>query len=246
MTVIQGLLLGLLQGLTEFLPVSSSGHLVIAQHLFGITTPPVVFDVLVHLATGLAIVVVLWPQILKLNRQLLGLIILATLPAAVIGFFLNNKIELIFNSLPLVGFSLIITAILLFSTKFIKKKSSVHNLTSKNSILIGFFQALAIIPGISRSGSTITAGLHTGLNPTTAFNFSFLLSLPAILGAQLLQLNKVANIQLSEIPVLMIGFLMAFLSGIIALKLLKNIVIKSKLHQFGYYCLVLGTIILIF
>ena len=246
MTVIQSLLLGLLQGLTEFLPVSSSGHLVIAQHLFGITTPPVVFDVLVHLATGLAIVVVLWPQILKLNRQLLGLIILATFPAAVVGFFLNKKIELIFDSLPLVGLSLIITAILLFSTKLIKKKSSVRNLTSKNSILIGFFQALAIIPGISRSGSTITAGLHTGLNPKTAFNFSFLLSLPAILGAQLLQLNKLVDINPSEISALIIGFLMAFISGIFALKLLKNIVIKSKLHQFGYYCLILGTIILAF
>jgi len=243
MTFIQGLLLGLLQGLTEFLPVSSSGHLVIAQHLFNITSSSVIFDILVHLATGLAIVVVLWSKILKLNKEKIGLIILATIPAALVGFFLNKSIEVIFSSLPLVGISLIITSLFLFSTRLLK--TSTKKLTSKNSFTIGLFQALAIIPGISRSGSTIVAGLHTGLKPITAFNFSLLLFLPAILGAQLLQLDKVANIPASQIPTLIIGFITAFFSGLISLKLLQKIVIKSKLYQFGYYCLILGVIVLI-
>lgn len=243
MTPIQGLLLGLLQGLTEFLPVSSSGHLVIAQHLFGFSSPPVAFDILVHVATALAIIIVIWPVILKLNRRFIILIILASLPAALVGFFLNTQVEALFSSLPLVGLSLIITAFLLFSTSISKK--TLTQLNPKNSFIIGLFQALAIIPGISRSGSTIAAGLFQNLKPTTVFNFSFLLSLPAILGAQILHFNQLTQSTYFPPSTLVLGFLAAFISGFFSLKLLRKIVIKAQLSRFGFYCLALGVILLL-
>lgn len=243
MTIYQSLILGLIQGLTEFLPVSSSGHLVIAQHLLNISIPPVVFDVLVHLATALAIVVVIFKDLIKITSKQIRFILLASLPAGLVGFFLNSYTETLFSSLPLVGLALLVTSVILFSTKLIQtKKFKVRNL--KNTFLIGLAQALAIIPGISRSGSTIVTGLHLGLKPTTAFNFSFLLSLPAIIGAQLLQLDKLALLPSSQLPTLLIGFLTAFISGFFALKLLKKFVLKGNLHYFGYYCLVIGLLTL--
>ena len=244
MTLPQALLLGLLQGLTEFLPVSSSGHLVIAQHYLGFISPPVVFDILVHVATALAVIVVMWSAIIKLNRQLVSLILLASFPAALVGLFLNSQIEALFSSLTLVGLALLITSLFLFLTKFIKKSSPAKP-SFQNTFIIGLFQALAIIPGISRSGSTISAGLFQGLKPQTAFNFSFLLCLPAILGAQLLQLSQVVQISSSTLPSLAIGFLTAFFSGLIALKSLKKIVIQAQLHWFAIYCLTLGLFILL-
>jgi len=244
MTLFQAVLLGLLQGLTEFLPVSSSGHLVIAQYYLGFTSPPVVFDVLVHVATALAVIIIMWPVIIKLNRRLVSLILLASFPAAFVGLFLNSQIETLFSSLTLVGLALLITSLILFLTKFIKKSSPVK-LSLQNTFIIGLFQALAIIPGISRSGSTISAGFFQGLKPQAAFNFSFLLSLPAILGAQLLQLNEVAQISPSAFPSLAIGFLTAFFSGLIALKFLKKIVIQAQLHWFSLYCFALGLFILL-
>jgi len=247
MTLIQGLLLGLLQGLTEFLPVSSSGHLVIAQHFFNFSTPPVAFDIFVHLATALAVIIVIKPILLKLNRRLIGLILLASLPAGLIGFFLNQKVEALFNSLVLVGLAFIITAVLLFSTRLTHRlaRKQTTKLTSQNSFIIGLFQALAIVPGISRSGSTITAGLFQRLKPETAFNFSFLLSLPAILGAQLLHLNELTNTGSYSPLSLTVGFFSAFISGLLSLKLLKKLLIKGKLHWFGFYCLLVGSLILI-
>ena len=243
MTPIQGLILGLIQGLTEFLPVSSSGHLVIAQNLFKLNEPPVVFDILLHLATSLAVIIVIFNTLKNINLKKIKLILIASLPAGVLGIFLNQEIEILFSSVKLVGFSLIITGLILFSTKKIDQKKSLLN--SKNSLLIGLAQALAIIPGISRSGSTITAGLHQGLTPKDAFNFSFLISLPAIFGAQLLQLNKLGNLPSTQLPTLTIGFLAAFISGLFALKLLKRFVLNAKLHYFGFYCLILGLLTLI-
>lgn len=246
MTLLQGLLLGLLQGLTEFLPVSSSGHLVIAQNLFNLTESPVVFNILLHSATASAIVIVMWSSLKNLKLDLLKLLFLASLPAGVIGLLLNDKIENIFNSLPLVGLSLLLTATLLFiSSKFLNQSQSAK-LNPKNSLVIGFFQSLAIIPGISRSGSTIVAGLSQKLSPIQAFNFSFLLSLPAIAGAQLLHLKNLKAISSEQLPVFIVGFVSAFISGYFALKFLKQLVINGKLHYFGFYCLVLGLSILFF
>ncbi|MFC1627127.1 undecaprenyl-diphosphate phosphatase [Patescibacteria group bacterium] len=243
MSLFKVFILGLVQGLTEFLPVSSSGHLVIIQNLFSFSTPPVLLDVLVHLATALAVVVVLWPKLKTISFKYIYLIILASIPAGLLGIFLNQQIEALFSSTALVGLALIVTSLLLFSTKLIKSKKH-QPLSTKNSFLIGLSQALAIIPGISRSGSTITVGLHSKLKPEQAFNFSFLLSLPAILGAQLLQLNKLINISITDLQFIVVGFVTAFISGLISLKLLKKFVIKGKLHLFGFYCLTLGALVL--
>ncbi len=245
MTFYQSFLLGLIQGLTEFLPISSSGHLVIAQHLFQLSKAPIFFDVLVHLGTSLAVIIVVFESLTKITIKKIKLIILASLPAAVFGLLLNSKMEQLFSSLRIVGFALLVTSAFLFSTKLIRKAPKIK-LNYKNSFLIGFSQALAIIPGISRSGSTIITGMHLGLSPAKAFNFSFLLSLPAIFGAQILQLNKISNFPSSQFPILLTGFTTAFISGLIALKMLKRFVIKGKLHYFGFYCLILGLVVLIF
>lgn len=245
MTIFQSFILGLIQGLTEFLPVSSSGHLVLFQHLLNLSAPPVVFDILVHLATSLAIIIVLFKSLISITGKQLKIILVASLPAAILGLLLNSQIEQLFNSLKLVGFALLISAAFLFSTKLIKKSKN-SNLSFNNSILIGFSQALAIIPGVSRSGSTIVTGFHTGLSPSTAFNFSFILSLPAIFGAQLLQLDKLASLPSYQLPSLLVGFITAFISGFFALKLLRRFVINGKLYYFGYYCLALSILTLIF
>lgn len=244
MSLIQALLLGLLQGLTEFLPVSSSGHLVISQNLLGLSQPPVLFDIAVHTGTALAIVVVLWPILLQLNKRLLGLIFVASLPAGIIGILLNAKLELLFSSLLLVAQALLVTAALLFATRFFITKAKRSQLQYLDAFIIGSFQALAIIPGISRSGSTIAAALFRGIQPALAFNFSFFLALPAILGAQLLQLPRLINLSSDQIPILLIGFFTAFISGSFALKLLKKLVIKGQLSVFAYYCLILGGLVL--
>lgn len=241
MTIVQAFFLGLLQGLTEFLPVSSSGHLVIGQHFFGFDQPPVVFDILVHLATALAIIIVMLPVIKNLRFNYLKLLFIASIPAGIIGLFLNSAIEQLFNSLALVGLALLITSVILFFTRFYQSNPKPKKPTMSDVIVIGLFQSLAIIPGISRSGSTISAGLFRHLNPTTAFEFSFLLSLPAIFGAQLLQLPY---LNLTNPLPLAIGFITAFISGIISLKALKKLVIKNKLSLFSWYCFFLGGFLL--
>lgn len=246
MTLIQALILGLLQGLTEFLPVSSSGHLVIAQHFFNLLTPPVLFDVLLHLATALAIIIVLWRQLLSLNKKTFGFILLASLPAGIIGVLLNSSIEALFSSVKLVAVALLVTALLLFLTRYFFSQAKSTRLTWKNTLLIGLFQALAIIPGISRSGSTISAGIFAKLKPELIFNFSFLLALPAIFGAALLQLKDLNFAgSLLDLP-LLIGFITAFISGLFALKLLKKFVSQGKFSFFAYYCLALGLTLLVF
>jgi len=246
MTIIQAIALGLVQGLTEFLPISSSGHLVIGQHLLGLTKPEVTFDILVHLATALAIIAVFLPVLFKLKFKTIYFILLASLPAAIVGLSLNQHIETIFSSLPLVSLSLIITAFLLFISKKFTYSAPRTQLTCKDSVFIGLFQALAIIPGISRSGSTIVAGLFRHLSPKSSYNFSFLIALPAILGAQLLNFNKLNQIPTQAIPAYVFGFLTAFISGVFSLKILKNIIQKGQLHYFAYYCLALAVFTLIY
>jgi len=245
MTLIQALILGLLQGLTEFLPVSSSGHLVIAQHFFGFLTPPVFFDILLHLATALAIIIVLWRPLLSLDKKTFGFILLASLPAGIIGILLNSSITALFSSVKLVAVALLITGLLLFLTRYFFSQAKNTRLTWKNTLFIGLFQAIAIIPGISRSGSTISAGIFAKLRPELIFNFSFLLALPAIFGAAFLQL-KDSNFSSSLLGLpLAIGFFAAFFSGLFALKILKKFVSRGQFSFFAYYCLVLGFLLLV-
>ena len=240
MSWFQALILGLLQGLTEFLPVSSSGHLVIAQSLFHLSTPPVVFDILLHLATALAIIVVLWKQLISLKPKTIGYILLATIPAGIVGVALNSSIETLFSSVKLVSLALLFTSGLLFLSQKYFNKANNSTITWKNSLIIGLFQAVAIIPGVSRSGSTISAGIFSRLKPKTAFTFSFLLALPAIFGAAILQLKDLKTFSFGTVD--LIGFLAAFFSGLLALKLLRGFVSRGKFTPFSWYCLALGII----
>lgn len=243
MTLIQALLLGLLQGLTEFLPVSSTAHLVIAQNFLGLNQPPIVLDVVIHLATAMATVIVLWPVIKKINLRLIKFIFIALIPTGILGLWFKQWEELIFGSLIFSAVTLIINGFILLLPKLVKNKSK--DLNSKNSLLIGTAQGLAVLPGISRSGATIVAGLLTGIKPSDAYNFSFLISLPAIAAAMLLQLADLPAGQWFN-PGLLVGFAAAFISGLFALKLLKKFVSQGKFSFFAYYCLALGLVLLVF
>ncbi len=242
MTSLQALMLGLVQGLTEFLPVSSSGHLVLLQKRFGFSHPPIAFDVLLHVATLLAIVWVFKRQILELNKKSFILVLVGLIPTGVIGLALNSVGEDLFNSQRLVGIALIVTTIFLTSTYWIKEKkdNSDTDLSAKAAILIGIAQGIAVIPGISRSGTTIITGLWVGLSRKSAVTYSFLLSIPAIVGAQLLQLSKPINLQGIQPEAYILGFLSAAITGFIALQVLLKVIKASKLHWFAIYTLILA------
>ena len=176
MTLFEAIFLGLIQGLTEFLPISSSGHLVIGQKLLGLEHPAVLFNILVHFGTLLAIILYFNKRIINFYKNFnnLKLIFIGSIPAVLVGFFLNDYLEALFDSLFLVGFCLLITAGLLFLTSFVKKADKdFSKINLATSFRIGCLQALAILPGVSRSGATISAGLWRGLKKETAFAFSF-------------------------------------------------------------------------
>lgn len=260
MNFFHSIFLGILQGITEFLPISSSGHLVIFQKIFKFGEPPIFFDTIVHLGTAFAIFVFLKNKIFEILKgvikelkerkigQYLNLIfflVLASIPISIVGFLLQDKIDEIFNSLFLLSISFFITAIILFATTLSKKrKKSIKKITLFDSLFVGTFQALAILPGVSRSGSTISAGLFRNLREKDAFDFSFFLGFIAILGASILQLTKINLISKNEISASIIGFLFSFIAGFFALKILKPILEKGKFHYFGYYCLIIGIVCL--
>ena len=252
MDIIQSLILGIVQGMTEFLPVSSSGHLVLFQKLFGLREAPIFFDTLVHLATLLAVVFYLRKDIinilmnLKRNANLIICIIIGTLPAVAFGLFFKKEIEATFDSLPLLSAGFFVTAILLFLTKFFKEgEKDLSKINWIDSLLIGVFQAVSILPSISRSGSTISAGLFRGIKREDAFKFSFLLSIPAIFGAMVLQIFDFDWNNLDGgFLVNFIGFLTAAIFGFLSLKFLEKIAVKGKLYYFATYCLILAILVL--
>ena len=245
-TFFQVILLALVQGLTEFLPVSSSGHLVIVQKLLGISQPPVVYDVLVHLGTLAAVLIYFRYQWPSLSRRLLLLILIGSLPAGLAGLFLESRIEMIFSSLTLVGFGFLLTSIFLLLTYRLKKGGhSLKKLGGKQALIIGLFQALAILPGVSRSGATISGGLLTGLKPLAAFLFSFFLAVPAIGGAALLQLPQAKQLGLNFWLFGLIGMVIAGIVGYLSLLALEQILRQTRVWVFGIYTLVLGLVILL-
>ena len=247
MTIIQAMILGLVQGLTEFLPVSSSGHLVIFQTLLGFETPPILFDVLVHLATLTAVIIYFWKRLIKLSQIEIKLMIVGTIPAVIAGFVLEPFLEEIFSSLYIVSAGLMITATMLWVSHRCTKGTVVLGKISINkALLIGLFQAMAIIPGVSRSGSTVSAGLSSDLKKEDAFFFSFLLAIPAILGAGVLQLKDIQSFSQVVSVQNLVGFLVAAVSGVLALKLLNIVISKAKLHYFAIYCLLLSIGIIIY
>lgn len=244
MSLLQALSLGIIQGLTEFLPVSSSGHLVIFQHLFGFSSPPVFFDIILHLASLLAVLIFFSPRLKLINLTDLKLVVIGSIPAVIAGIFLDPYLDPLFSSLWIVSLGLFITAFLLLQSRHLPPKTSSN--TPKKSLIIGLFQALAITPGISRSGSTVIAAKLQGLSNSDAFFFSFFLAIPAILGAFILELHKISASDLHTTPELFIGFLAATLSSFLALKLLKLIIEHTKLYYFAYYCLFLSSLIVVY
>jgi len=254
MDIAQSILLGIVQGLTEFLPVSSSGHLVLFQKLFGFQEAPIFFDTLVHFATLLAVVFYLrkeiWQILTNLNKNLnlIWLLILGTLPAVVFALLFKDYIESTFNSLWMLSVGFFITTALLFATKFIGEgKKDMKKITWVDSIIIGIFQAVAILPSISRSGATISSALYRDIKREDAFKFSFLLSIPAIAGAMVLQvLDFNPNNLNGGFWPNALGFAMAAIFGFLSLFLLEKIAQKGKLYYFAAYCFALGVIIVLF
>ena len=238
--------MAVLQGITEFLPVSSSGHLVLVQELFGLKEA-VYFDVLVHLGTLGAVVFFFRHRILQvINRKIIFLIVVGSIPAGAAGIFLNNYLENIFGSLRLVGFLWAINGLLLLSTRFLPKgKRKISDLGAKDSFFVGLFQAFAILPGISRSGSTMAASLKKGLNPEDALFFSFLLAVPAVMGASLLQLSSLLILSSAEIYKSIVGIFVAGVVGYVSLLVLRKILVKKKLWLFSFYCFALSIFALI-
>jgi len=251
----QAVFLAIVQGLTEFLPVSSSGHLVIFQKMFGLE-PPVLFDVLVHVGTLGALVFYLRRQLMtifdglkgrdKNSWHLLLMIVVGTIPAAIGGLLLESHITQIFNSLRLVGLTLLVTAGLLFFSRQLRSMNRrLKRMDWQDALFVGVFQALAILPGVSRSGSTIVAGLWRKLDREAAFQFSFLLAIPAILGALILQTPALAFSLGDSLTLGLLGMLVAGVVGYFALGVLERVLKSAKLFYFGIYCLILGLLVLL-
>ncbi|MCM8796144.1 MAG: undecaprenyl-diphosphate phosphatase [Candidatus Omnitrophica bacterium] len=244
--MIKYMVLGIMQGLTEFLPVSSSGHLVIIGRFLGIRESQAAAAVILHLGTILALVIFFFKEILKLLRDLttLFLIIIVTLITGLIGIWGRDFFESLFKTPKLVAISLIFTGVILILTKFTNPRR--YNLNVKDALILGIIQGIAIIPGISRSGSTISSLLFRGIEPKLSFNFSFLAAIPAILGATILEFKDTGLILQQGRGNLIIGFIFSFLSGIFSLWLLKRILNKARIYYFGYYCILMGVFSLIF
>jgi undecaprenyl-diphosphatase len=253
----QGVLLGVVQGLTEFLPISSSGHLVVAEAAVGLTTPGVVVEVVLHVATLLAVVIVYWKVLVGLLRgavlgeraawRYIALLAIGTVPAAIAGFFLKDLFERTFDSLLIVGLNFLITGAVLWSTRATAARAERPLPTTKGAIGIGMAQALAILPGISRSGTTVTAALWLGVDGVRAAEFSFLLAIPAIAGAAVLQIPDLAAGagSVGAFP-LGAGFVAALFSGVFAIRLLVALLRKQAFHRFAPYCWGIGVVTIVF
>lgn len=242
--------LGLVQGLTEFLPVSSSGHLVLAQRYLGVEAPGIVLEVTLHVATALAIVIYFRRRLVTMFAASAGgkrgwlrfaaLIVVASIPAAVVGLGFEDKIELLFESTRLVGGALLFTAAVLITSTFLRRgDAKLAEMSVVAAVVVGLGQALAIAPGVSRSGMTIVAGLAIGLAGAEAATFSFLLSVPAILGAAALEAGNIGTFDGSWLA-LALAFVIAFAAGLAAIHVVLASVRGRRFGWFGAYCAVAG------
>lgn len=243
------IILGIIQGLTEFLPVSSSAHLVIAQHVLGLNdqTQTLVLPIILHLGTSLALIIYFYKDIKKAfhDRSLLLFIITVTFITGIIGLSGKEFFESFFSQLKLVAAALIITGIILILTKrFMRAKR--NNVNFKDGVILGITQAIAIIPGISRSGITVSTLLFRGLDKETAFRLSFLASIPAVFGAAMLEVKDIGISLTADYVNLSLGFIFSLFTGIFSLWLLKLVLRKAKLYYFGYYCIIIAIITLVF
>lgn len=254
----EALVLGLVQGLTEYLPVSSSGHLAIGAYLFGINGEDnLTFTIMVHVATVLSTLVILWKEIDWILKGLFKFqmneetkyalnIVISMIPVGIVGVFFKDKVEEVFGSgLLIVGCMLLVTAVLLTFSYFAKPRQK-ENISPLHAFIIGLGQALAVLPGLSRSGTTIATGLLLGDKKEKMAQFSFLMVIPPILGEALLDLLKGEETLggIDAFPMI-IGFVAAFISGCLACKWMINIVKKGKLVYFGIYCAIAGAVTII-
>lgn len=263
MSWIEALLLGLLQGLTEYLPVSSSGHLAIGASLFGIEGEDnLTFTIVVHVATVFSTLVILWKEIDWLFRGLFKFrlneetkyvlnILVSMIPIGIVGLFFKEYVENVFGSgLMVVGCMLLLTAALLTFSYYAKPRVR-EKITLRDAFIIGLAQACAVLPGLSRSGSTIATGLLLGVDKAKLAQFSFIMVIPPILGEALLDGMKMVEETTSaaseiSLTALVVGFLAAFVSGCIACKWMINIVKRGKLIYFAIYCAIVGIVTLLF
>lgn len=257
MSITEAIIMGLVQGLTEFLPISSSGHLVIAKQLLGgVKEPGILFEIMLHFGTLLAVLVFFRKEIASILCSLIpssGMeeakrksqqgfalaVIVGTVPTVVIALLFKDTFEELFNSVRTVSFMLLITGVVLYLSDKVKKTSR-ETVRLRDALLIGTIQGLAIIPGISRSGSTIATGLFGGLKAETAATYSFLLSIPAILGAVVLHAGDLTSFDNSNILPYTAGVITAAISGFLSIKVLMKIVAGRKLRFFAFYCWTVG------
>ncbi|MCS7250382.1 MAG: undecaprenyl-diphosphate phosphatase [candidate division WOR-3 bacterium] len=244
MDISKAIFLGILQGLTEFLPISSSGHLLLFQRIFKLN-PDISFIVYLHLGTTFSLIFFLFTLIKKeikdRNYSLLLKIVIALIPITIIGLIFKNKIERTFSNFHILAYFFLISAFLIFFTKYVKEKFSHFNYFQ--ALIVGLFQSLGVFPGISRSGSTIAGALYLGIKKEESFYFSFLLGLPTIIGANFLEFYKKTTLLFSLSYLL--GFLFSFIFGLLALYLLKALVIKRKFYYFSYYLFFLFILLLV-
>lgn len=245
----QALLLGLTQGLSEFLPVSSSGHLVLVRSLLGIEGDYLVFDVMMHVGTLLAIFVVFFKDLLALFKppfKTIGLIILASVPAVIVGVTCDDLIGGIFSDAKYLCFFFLFTALLMFATELVSKRVRGDKpIGVKTAVCMGLMQGLGVFPGVSRSGSTIFGGVASGAKREEVAKFSFFMSIPIILGSAALELIKGGFGAVDWAPTL-IGMAASFLSGLLAIKLMMLVISKANYKWFGLYLSVLSVVTFVF
>ncbi len=270
MNLFTSLLLGVIQGLAEFLPISSSGHLALAQHLLGINTEvPAFFDVLLHLGTLLAVLVAYWGDVVEIvqeffrgvgdvvhgttptpvppARRMILLIIVGTLPLFAI-LPIHKKVQALGDSMVFIGMALVVTGFLLFACDLVHRgHKTERSATLVDALLVGVGQALATMPGVSRSGMTISAGCFLGFERSFAVRFSFLLSIPAVLGANILSLKDAleAGVDWAAVPVYLAGVVASAVVGYACIRLLKLIAQKGRFGGFAYYCWAVGLLTLL-
>lgn len=250
MSVLEALLLGIVQGLTEFLPVSSSGHLVLGQAILGIDAPGVGFEVVLHLATLTA---VLWVYRRRVGQLLAGmvrgrpdawryagLIVIASVPAGLVGYFGRGFFERAFGAPVLAAAMLLVSGFLAYSIHLTAAAAREPEPDGRESLSIGIAQAMAILPGISRSGATVAMGAWLGVEVVRMAEFSFLMSVPAILGAGLLQLDQLGGEPFVAGPALTVGFVAAASAGVLAIRLFVHMLRARTFHYFAWYCWAVG------
>ncbi len=252
-TLIEALILAVVQGLTEWLPVSSSGHLVITQTVLGLN-PPLIFDVMLHVGTLIVVLTVFRKDIVDIIKAVIKrdfeteegklalFIFVGSVPIAIIGFVFYDFFKSLFSNLLAVGVAIIITGSVIFVSE---KRIGNRKMGILDSLLIGLAQAVTIIPGISRSGITVATGLLRKIDKTKAFRYSFLLSVPAVIGATVMESRDLVLGNMDMAP-LFLGATISMIVGYVSLKLLKKIVMNEKFHLFAYYCWTVGIAMILF